>query len=404
MRLSKACTIPFRKRDIRFGSDAWANLTWFLSLVIFVPLLLPPVRYYFFNSIGRWLYILFFSFLLSVILTPVMRIIALKLNIMDLPGGRKIHEKSTPLLGGGAIIIAFNLSLLANMILDKEMVVLLCGGAALAMVSFIDDWKGVSARLKLLVQIAIVLTLIHYGIVLNLFPPATLWGYWINVVLSILWIVGITNAMNFFDGMDGLASGIGALVSFFMGIVAFQTNQPSMGWIAVAMMGSCLGFLPFNFRRGQSAAIFLGDTGSTFLGFMLSALAIKGDWADNNPIVSFCAPLLIFWVLIFDMFYITVERILMGKVKTFKQWIDYVGTDHLHHRMYKLLGDKRKTVILIYSLCAALGISAIALRNARPVDGILHVGQACMITIIVSILEYKGRHRPWPEFKEKDRE
>ncbi len=400
----KACSDPFIRIDIMTGSEcpvSTGKIYWLLSLFFFLALLLPPVRYLFFSGIGRWLYILLFAFLLSVLLTPLMERIALKLNIVDIPGGRKIHAKNTPLLGGGSIIIAFYASLTANMILDENMVALLCGGVVLAIVSVIDDWKGVSARFKLLVQIAIVLTLIRYGIVLDLFPPVTLWGYCLNVVFSLLWIVGITNAMNFFDGMDGLASGIGALISFFMGIVAFQTNQPFMGWIAVAMMGSCLGFLPFNFKRGQSAAIFLGDTGSTFLGFMLSTLAIKGDWAENNPILSFCAPLLIFWVLIFDMFYITAERILMGKVKTFKQWIDYVGTDHLHHRIYKLLGDKRKSVILIYALCAALGISAIALRNARPVDGILLVGQACMITIIVSILEYKGRHQPWPEFKEK---
>ena len=394
MRLLKACSISFRKHDIKFGSGSWAGLTrLLLSLVIFVPLLLTPVRYYFFNSVGRWLYILLFSFLLSVILTPVMKIIALKLKVIDTPGGRKIHEKITPLLGGGAIIIAFYLSLLANMILDKEMAVLLCGGAALAMVSFVDDWKGVSARLKLTIQVAVTLILIRYGIILDLFPPMTLWGYCLNVFLSLLWIVGITNAMNFLDGMNGLAAGVGAIISFFLGIVAFQTNQTFMGWVAIAMLGSCLGFLPYNFKFKQPAEIFLGDTGSTFLGFTLSALAIKGEWADNNPIVSFAAPILIFWILIFDMFYITLERTLTGKVKTFKEWIDYAGTDHIHHRLYKLLGDKQKAVILIYALCTSLGISAIALRNARPIDGILLVEQALLISAIVSILEVTGRNR-----------
>jgi UDP-GlcNAc:undecaprenyl-phosphate GlcNAc-1-phosphate transferase len=158
-------------------------------------------------------------------------------------------------------------------------------------------------------------------------------------------------------------------------------------------MGSCLGFLPYNFRWDKPAAIFLGDTGSIFIGFILSSLAIFGDWADNNPIVSFSAPVLIFWVLIFDMTYITIERILTGKVKNIKQWIDYVGKDHLHHRAYSLLGDKRKAVLYIYLLAATLGISAIALRNARPVDGILLVFQAFLITVVVSIVDYSGRHR-----------
>jgi len=198
--------------------------------------------------------------------------------------------------------------------------------------------------------------------------------------------------MNFRDGMDGLATGLGAIIAMFMGIVAYQTDQPLMGWIAVAMMGSCLGFLPFNLGLKNPAFIYLGDTGSTFIGFVLAALAIKGDWAENSRIVSFATPVLLFWVLIFDMTYITVERSVTGKIKSVREWIDYVGTDHIHHRMYALLGDRRKTVFFIYFLCATLGISAIALRYARPIDGVVLVIQAFLITIIVSVLEYSGRN------------
>ena len=149
----------------------------------------------------------------------------------------------------------------------------------------------------------------------------------------------------------------------------------------------------FNFGLKKSASIFLGDAGSTFIGFILAALAIKGDWADNSWIVSFSAPVLIFWILIYDMAYITIERIVTGKVKSLKEWIDYVGTDHIHHRLYKFLGDKRKAVLFIYFLCATLGISAITLRYARPIDGVLLVVQAFLITVIVSIAEYSGRKR-----------
>ena len=182
-------------------------------------------------------------------------------------------------------------------------------------------------------------------------------------------------------------------LSLFLGLVAFQTNQPFMGWIAIAMLGSCLGFIPFNFRLHKQAAIFLGDAGSTFFGFVLSALAIKAEWADNNPIVSFATPVLIFWVLIYDMAYISIERIATGKVKSFQGWIDYVGTDHIHHRLLAVFGDRRKVVWFIYFLCATLGISAITLRGASTVDGILTVFQAFLITVIVSILEYTGRTR-----------
>lgn len=116
-------------------------------------------------------------------------------------------------------------------------------------------------------------------------------------------------------------------------------------------------------------------------------------FADNSRIVSFSAPVLIFWILIYDMAYITIERIVTGKVKSLKEWIDYVGTDHIHHRLYSLFGDKRKAVLFIYFLCATLGISAITLRYARPIDCVLLVVQAFLITIIVSIIEYSGRNR-----------
>ena len=369
------------------------RIYWLCASLTLFMLLIPAVRAYFFNNIGRWLYILLFSFSVSAILTPPARWIALKLNIVDAPGGRKIHESPTPLLGGLPIIAAFLSALLSNMILDREYFLLLTGGVLVAMVSLYDDWKGLSARFKIFAQFIVVAVLIHQGIVLELFPQMTLWGYSLNCLFTILWIIGITNAMNFADGMDGLAAGLSAIIALFMGIVAFQTNQPLMGWVALAMLGSCLGFLPYNFRRQGQAHIFLGDTGSIFLGFILAALAVKGDWADNDPIVSFSAPVLIFWVLIYDMTYVTVERILSGKVKNFRQWLDYVGRDHLHHRLYAVLGDRRKAVLFIYLICATLGISAIVLRYARTVDGVLLVVQAFLITIIISIMEYSGRRR-----------
>jgi UDP-GlcNAc:undecaprenyl-phosphate GlcNAc-1-phosphate transferase len=360
-------------------------------IMLFLFLNVPWFRAYLMTVGLRWIYIFLFSFSLSFVLTPVFGRIARRLNILDIPDERKIHTNSTPLLGGAVIMISFCASLTANMILEMETIALLLGGLIVGIVGILDDWKGMSAKLKLLIQICVVLMLIYNGIILDLFPVKTMWGYIANSVLTVIWIVGITNAMNFFDGMDGLATGLSAIIAMFIGIVSFQTHQPFMGWIAIAVLGSCLGFFPYNFRPKQPAAIFLGDAGSTFLGFILAGLAIKGYWADNMPIVSFATPTLIFWVLIFDMTYITVERIITGKVKTVKEWIDYVGTDHLHHRLYALLGDKRKAVLTIFLLSATLGLSSIALRNARTIDAIILVCQAFLIAIIVSVIEYAGR-------------
>jgi len=380
-------------RDSILSETPFRRLVWYCAVVALGILLLPYSRNYFIEVGLRWVYILIFALSLSAVLTPIMGAIALKLKIVDIPGGRKIHEKITPLLGGLAIIIAFNTALMFNMILDKKMVVLISGGIIVAVISLVDDWKEISARIKLFAQIGVVLVMIHFGIVLDLFPINTIWGNLLNALFTILWIVGLTNAMNFIDGMDGLAAGLGAIIAMFLGIVAYQTDQPFMGWIAIAMMGSCLGFLPFNLELKKPASIYLGDAGSTFLGFILAGLAIKGNWAENSRIVSFATPVLLFWVLIFDMSYITVERLLNGKVRSVREWIDYVGTDHIHHRLYALLGDRRKAVFFLYFLCATLGISAIALRYARPIDGILLVIQALLITIIISVLEYSGRNR-----------
>ncbi len=372
---------------------SFRRIFWVSALIVFLLLLIPFVRYLFFEHIGRWFYIFLFAFSTAALLTPVMTAIATKAGIVDIPGGRKIHSKITPLLGGVAIIISFISALLANMILDTRDIALIAGGTVVAIVGLIDDWKNIRAGYKLFIQIFVVILLIRSGIILDLFPIHTTWGYLLNAALSIIWIVGLTNAMNFIDGMDGLAAGVSAIISLFLGLVAFQTNQPFMGWIAIAMMGSCLGFLPFNFSMHKRASIFLGDAGSAFVGFVLSSLAIKAAWADNNPIVSFATPILIFWVLIYDMAYISVERIISGKVKSFRDWIDYVGTDHIHHRLLAVFGDRRKAVFFIFFLCATLGISAIILRNARLIDGILTVLQALLITVIVSILEYSGRKR-----------
>jgi UDP-GlcNAc:undecaprenyl-phosphate GlcNAc-1-phosphate transferase len=373
-----------------FDKRSSMRILYSITIIIFGVLVIPPVRFYF-RYIGlRWFYIFLFSLSLSYLLTPLMRSIALKFNVLDTPNGRKIHENATPLLGGVAIILAFSCSLMANMLLEKGLLVLLCGGMIIALMGLLDDVRGMSALPKLLIQVLVVVFLVYNGIILDLFPPRTTWGFWMNFVFTVIWIIGITNAMNFIDGMDGLATGLSAIMATFVGIVAFQTDQPFVGWIAIAILGSCLGFFPFNFRIRNPALIFLGDAGSTFLGFMLAGLAVMGYWSESR-IVSFANPVLIFWVLIFDMIYITVERVVSGKVRTIKEWIDYVGTDHLHHRLFYLLGDKRKAVVTIFLYSTILGLSSIALRNARMIDGILLVCQAFLIAIIFSVIEYAGR-------------
>ncbi len=209
--------------------------------------------------------------------------------------------------------------------------------------------------------------------------------------MTILWIVGITSAMNFFDGMDGMAAGLAAIASFFLGIIAFQSHQVFLGWVTAALLGSTLGFLPYNFRPRKRATIFLGDAGSNFLGFILASIAVMGQWAEHD-LVKAAAPLLIFGVFIYDMLYITVERVALGKVKNLQEWIDYVGRDHLHHRMEKVLGRKEHAALFVYALSVCLGLGATVLLLASPLAAHLLILQAIVILLVVTILERRARN------------
>ncbi len=369
------------------------NLFIYISaaVVAFI-LFLPQVRG-FFSEIGwRWAHILCLSFSLSFFMNPVFARIAKKMNILDIPDARKLHKEATPLLGGAAVFFGFSLALLTNGIFSKPIVVILIASLILFGIGILDDIKEVSAGLKLLTQLACSLLVMSSGIILRVLPvDLGIFATIGNSLLTVFWIIGIANAMNFFDGMDGLAAGLGAVISFFLGVVAFQTGQPFLGWVAIAMLGGCLGFLPFNFRIKKNAAIFLGDAGSVVIGFILACVAVYGDWAQGNPVVALVSPVLIFWILIFDMVHITVDRILTGKVKNFRQWIEYVGKDHLHHRLANVLGGRKQSVLFIYLLGLCLGTSAVVLRNARPTDAILLIIQACIMVVLITVLERRGR-------------
>jgi UDP-GlcNAc:undecaprenyl-phosphate GlcNAc-1-phosphate transferase len=371
------------------------GIRWYLfipPLVLTCVLLIPQVRFFFLRVGWRWVHVMSLSFGISFSLNPLFSMIAFRLNMLDRPNQRKLHQMATPLLGGAAVFSGFLSALLMNGIFSVELGVILVASLILFAVGVLDDYKEISAGVKLLTQLVCTLLVISCGIVLHVIPHNLgLLAEIGNMMLTLIWIIGITNAMNFFDGMDGLAAGLGALIAFFLGVVAFQTAQPFIGWVAVAMMGGCIGFLPYNFKIKGHAAIFLGDAGSTIIGFILACVAVYGDWAEGNPVVALISPLLIFWILVFDMVHITVDRIMSGKVLSFRQWIEYVGQDHLHHRLACALGSNKRSVVFIYLLSLCLGISAVALRNARVVDAVLLIFQASILVVLITLLERRGR-------------
>lgn len=370
---------------------AWWRYLIPMMIVVLV-FIIPYVRQTFSFYGLRWVYMGALSFSFSFCLTPFFRWLAPKIGAMDMPDARKRHGQATPLLGGGAVFLSFLLAILVNGIFSPELTAILVGASLVFIIGVIDDVSDVKAAVKLFAQLAAVGCVMFQGIVLRVLPESLgVTADISNGILTILWILGITNAFNFFDGMDGMASGLGLIIAFFLGIVAFQTDQPFLGWIAVAVMGSCLGFLPYNLLKNERATIFLGDAGSTVIGFILACVAVYGEWDLNNSVIAAVSPLLIFWVLIFDMVHITIDRIVTGKVTTFKEWIEYVGRDHLHHRMAQILGGPGRSVLFIYLLTICFGISAVVLRNATTRDAVLLLCQAVFMVIMVTVLERIGR-------------
>ena len=194
-------------------------------------LVIPSVRQAFSFSGLRSVYMLALSFSFSFCLTPIFRWLAPTLGAMDMPDARKDHGEATPLLGGGAVFLAFLLAILVNGVFSSELVAILAGASLLFVAGIIDDIKDVKAGAKLIAQLAAVGCVMFQGIVLRVFPESL--GVVADISnggLTILWILGITNAFNFFDGMDGMASGLGVIIAFFLGVVAFQTDQPFLGF------------------------------------------------------------------------------------------------------------------------------------------------------------------------------
>jgi UDP-GlcNAc:undecaprenyl-phosphate GlcNAc-1-phosphate transferase len=370
------------------------RLAYLAVFLLFLGLFLVPVREWFAARGGRWLYILLFSTSLSALLVPPVALLARRAQILDLPDRRKLHGSATPLLGGLALFAAFCAAILANSIFSRDLLGILLGAALLVAVGVADDVRPVPAALKIGAQLLAAGFVMASGVLLDVLPPALGgWAWGANALLTLLWMLGITNAMNFFDGMDGLAAGLGGVTALFLGILAYQNQQPVLGWLAAATTGSCLGFLPYNFRLRRPASIFLGDSGAAFLGFVLAALAVKGDWAEDDPVVALTAPLLVFGIFIYDMVYITVDRIWSGKVRSFKAWLEYVGRDHLHHRLEALFGSRVQSVLFIYAMSVCLGLTATVLRHADARDALLLIAQGVIILLIVTILEREGNRR-----------
>lgn len=329
--------------------------------------------------------------ILTLLLSPLARWLGTKWGVMDVPAQRRVHSVSTPKTGGWAIFISFIISAILLTKPHGAILGMLIAAGFIFVVEIWDDTRELPAVIKLLSQITAACILISFGVSAIIFSK-TLLGNFFNYTLTILWLVGITNAVNFIDGMDGLATGLSIIFALFFSVVFLQMGWSHIVPFCLLIIGVCLGFLPYNFRGKKGASIFLGDTGSNFLGFVLASLAVLAEWSETMLLPSLAAPILIFAVVIYDMAYINLRRIIMREVKGFRELIEYTGKDHLHHRLHYLLGSKTKTVLIIYLLAIALGMNALLIKMAPDYFWVLLL-QAVVILSFATILEIAANRR-----------
>jgi UDP-GlcNAc:undecaprenyl-phosphate GlcNAc-1-phosphate transferase len=336
----------------------------------------------------RWFYLCLIAFFACVVLSPVTVWLAWRIGAVDRPEARKIHSNPVPRIGGLAVYSAFMLTVLRNHQFSTELWGILLGGTVIFILGFVDDWRRLSAGIRLFWQGAAALAVALFGLHIS-FPLKLPFGHSIAVLLSTVWLVGITNAFNFMDGIDGLASSMGAVCALLFLGLGWNSSQYSLSFMSAALAGACVGFLIINWRPARA---FLGDSGSTFIGFILGCLALYGSWATNDPVVAISTPLLVLGIPIFDIIYTTVSRIKNGSVTNLREWLEHTGKDHFHHRLMCLGFKVEHTVGFIVLLNICLGLGAWTMRRTVTSVGTwLLLAQSVIIFVIVVVLMLLGR-------------
>ena len=334
--------------------------------------------------------------IIALCATPLVKKLAVRLKVIDVPkDSRRMHHKPIPLMGGLAIIIAFFTTVLGAylfydpLVIEKPVLGILIGAAIIAVLGVFDDKYALPALPKLFVQIAAAVIVVLFGcridVISNPFASSTLpylvLPRWVSVTVTILWIVAITNAVNFIDGLDGLAAGISAISAATMLVVALLTFESHIAILMAALLGGCLGFLPYNFNP---AKIFMGDTGSTFLGFILASLSVQGMF-KLYAVVSFTVPILILGVPIFDICFAFLRRIIHGQNPMTPD------RGHIHHRLMDLGFSQRQAVTIAYMMTAILGLTAVVLTYDGEMKALIMIGAFILAGAVGILMIMRGK-------------
>lgn len=322
------------------------------------------------------------SFGLVYFFVPLCRLLSLRLDWMDRPRDHKSHERATPLLGGLAVFLGTWVTLAVITArgwfdLGPQIEGIFWGSSLLLLMGLVDDRWGLRPVVKFIVQLGAAFTLLFYGVSVTLFIGSNL----LTGLITVLWVVGITNSFNLLDNMDGLAPGVAAISALIFSIIAIRQGDLETFFLSVALLGALAAFLRFNFHPAE---IFLGDAGSGFIGFYLSALAVAANYIEHSqlPHLPIISPLLIFSVPIFDTFSVMAIRIMEGRS------IWDADNRHFSHRLVNLGLSEETAVLVIYFLTFIVGSLAILLGRVGLYDAVLLFVHTVAIFALIVLLEY----------------
>ena len=314
--------------------------------------------------------------IVAFIATPVVRSLAFKIGAVDVPkDNRRMHNHPIPRMGGLAIFFGFILSALIFVPLSTPVRGMLLGGVIIVILGIFDDIYALPALPKFFVQIAAALVAVLMGNQIdilsnpNIFSSEPYWvlGIW-SIPISGLWIVGITNAVNLIDGLDGLACGVSTISSMTMLVIALTVAEAQVAILMAALAGACIGFLPYNLNP---AKIFMGDTGSPFLGVVLATVSIQGLF-KSYAIISFAVPFLVLGLPIFDTCFAILRRLARGQSPMAPD------RGHIHHRLIDMGFTQKQAVAVLYLISAILGLSAVVLTTNNAMKAMLFLLALCM--------------------------
>ncbi|QOR34270.1 undecaprenyl/decaprenyl-phosphate alpha-N-acetylglucosaminyl 1-phosphate transferase [Clostridium sp. 'deep sea'] len=298
------------------------------------------------------------SFIMVLVLTPFVKKFAFRVGAVDHPNSRRINKVPIPSLGGLGIIISFFIGVLLFGELNKEIIWILTGTSIIALMGLLDDIKDLSPWLKLIIQFGTAaLVVIMGGVRINFIrlPFSSIYiGFGVFAIpITMFWITGVTNALNFIDGLDGLAAGTAGIASTTLLIVAMQQNTLAIAVLLAALVGSCLGFLKYNFNPAQ---IFMGDTGALPLGFILATVSVHGLMKSATTI-AIAVPVLALGLPLFDTSIAVVRRLLNGKSPF------HADRGHLHHKLLDRGLSQKQAVGILYSMSLFCGCLALVLYS-----------------------------------------